>query len=80
MLTRTIIWNIQAHTPTTYNRIKVTDMTARMIPVETYGLCTIVHNKPRPFHRLRWTITVERGGAYCDHGSVYLCTMEFIYL
>ena len=57
-------------------RIKVTDMTERMIPVDAYGFYTIVHGKPRPFQRLRRPVTVERGGAYMirghGHGSVYI--------
>ena len=64
-------------THTTYNRMKLTDMTEHMIPVDAYGFCMMVHGKPRPFQRLWWPVTVEMGGAYRDHGhgAVYINTI-----
>ena len=51
-----------------------------MSQIDAYGFYTIVYGKPRPFQRLRWPVTVERGGAYaitglCDHGSGYFSTI-----
>ena len=74
MFTRTIIYTTKEDTRTNYNCIKVTDMTEHMIPVDAYGFYTIVHGKPRPIQRLRWTVTVGRGGAYSITGTV-LCIL-----
>ena len=54
----------QAYTPTTSNRIKVTDTAARIISVDAYGFYTIVRGKPRPFQRLQRFVTAESGLAY----------------
>ena len=40
---------------------------------ENYGFYTIVHEKPRPFQRLRWPVTVERGGAQAITGPTRFC-------
>ena len=59
------------------NRIKVTDITEHMTPVDAYGFYTIVHGKPRPFQRLRWPETVERGGAYAITDMVMCILTRF---
>ena len=54
MFTKKNVWNTQAHTPTTSNRVKVTDIRARMISVDTYGFYNL-HDRTRwdrPFQRL----------------------------
>ena len=50
--------------PAFYNRIKVTHMTEHMIPIDAYGMYTIIHVKPHPFQRLRLPVTIKWGGAY----------------
>ena len=64
MITRIFILSTQSHTPTTSDRFKGTNITRRIISVDTYayGFNSILHDKPRPFHRLRWPVPLKGAG------------------
>ena len=51
-----------------------------MISVDTYVFYTIVQNKPHPFQRLRWPVTVERDGAYANRVLCILTLLDGIKL